>query len=169
MCVSHGWESEWKERKSWKGSEGWLSGTVVSLRGRSLGSQTVPSPLSGPRRAAVQIRSYRGQSISAAWVLRGRTVPRLEAPSGLGGSSGAQKCPAQLSLKLTTGCDNGPRSLQPQSPGSEEGSGPCFVLLDLNSAQKCSVGRTASRGKAFLRYFGPAGLSMYCLLKQRIA
>lgn len=76
--------SEWKERKSWKGSEGWLSGTVVSLRGRSLGSQTVPSPLSGPRRAAVQIRSYRGQSISAARVLRRRTVPRLGTPSGLG-------------------------------------------------------------------------------------
>lgn len=52
---------------------------------------------------------------------------------------------------------------------SEEGSGPCFVLPGLNSAQKCSVGRTASRGKVFLRYSGPAGLSMYRLLKQRIA
>lgn len=52
---------------------------------------------------------------------------------------------------------------------SEEGSGPCFILPDLNFAQKCSVGRTASGGKAFLRYFRPAGLSMYRLLKQRIA
>lgn len=51
-------------------------------------------------------------AISAAQMLRKRTVARL------GEVLGVHLCPTHLSLKLTTGWDNGPRSLQPQSPGS---------------------------------------------------
>lgn len=56
-----------------------------SLEGKSLGCPAVPSPVSGPRRAAVPTQSYDGQSISPAQVLRGRTVTEFGAPSGHGG------------------------------------------------------------------------------------